>query len=219
MVVETSPGNFQVWIHSRRPLSLTEKSFWLKKLRSDPAAHPLNRWGRCPGFRNRKEKYRSPEGQYPLASLIWVDWMRCAEIPLILPAQPPTPQHPLAPPSPSGAVCHHKAISRRDYLRPDESQTDFAYTLALLRRGYSDLEISNRLLAERTCWENHQSKRKRNLYLERTIRRAREIIETTTNSREGSASNAPSELSSPKTSTETHLNGQNNVQTKIFSPE
>jgi len=29
MVVETSPGNYQVWIHSSRPLSLTEKRYWL----------------------------------------------------------------------------------------------------------------------------------------------------------------------------------------------
>ena len=131
MVVETSPGNFQVWIHSLRPLSLTEKSFWLKKLRSDPAAHPHNRWGRCPGFRNRKEKYRTPQGEYPLACLIWVDWMRRADIPQLLPTKPPPPPDPLSHPSPRGAVCHHKAISRRDYLRPNESQTDFAYTLAL----------------------------------------------------------------------------------------
>lgn len=182
MVVETSPGNFQVWIHSLRSLTLPEKSFWLKKLRSDPAAHPHNRWGRCPGFRNRKDKYRAPQGEYPLARLIWVDWIRRANIPA-LPQTIPPPQKPLSLPSPRGAVCHHKAIARRDYLRPNESQTDFAYALALLRRGYSDLQIRERLLNERTSWENHHGERKRNLYLERTIRRAKEIIENTTNIR------------------------------------
>jgi len=55
MVVETSPGNFQVWIHAHRPLSLEEKRYWLKILKSDPGAGPCNRWGRCPGFRNRKK--------------------------------------------------------------------------------------------------------------------------------------------------------------------
>ena len=56
MVVETSPENYQVWIHSNRYLSLNEKKFWLKKLDNDRCADTNNRWGRCPGFRNRKDK-------------------------------------------------------------------------------------------------------------------------------------------------------------------
>jgi hypothetical protein len=218
MVVETSPGNFQVWIHSLRSLSLTEKSFWLKKLRSDPAAHPRNRWGRCPGFRNRKEKYRTPQGEYPLACLIWVDWMRRADIPPLPPTIPP-PQDPLSLPSPRGAVCRLKPISRRDYLRPNESQTDFAYTLALARRGYSDQQIRERILSERTGWENHQGERKRDLYLERTIRRARKIIRITSNAGRFSASVGPSQSPYPTTSTENLLDGQNNVQPITLSPD
>ncbi|EMS81501.1 DNA-primase RepB domain-containing protein [Desulfotignum phosphitoxidans] len=81
MVIETSPGNYQVWIHSSRPLDLAEKRYWLEKMHSDPGADPKNRWGRCPGFRNRKEKHKTPSGQYPLAKLVWVDWKRQANIP------------------------------------------------------------------------------------------------------------------------------------------
>ena len=55
MLVQTSNNNYQLWIHSRRPLSLNQKRYWLKKLNSDPGADPKNRWGRCPGFRNRKD--------------------------------------------------------------------------------------------------------------------------------------------------------------------
>ena len=80
-------------------------------------------------------------------------------------------------------MCHHKTIARRDYLRPNESQTDFAHTLALLRREYSDLQMRERLLIERTSWENHHGEQKWNLYLERSIRRAKEIITKTTNTR------------------------------------
>jgi hypothetical protein len=219
MVVQTSPANFQVWIHSQKPLSLAEKSFWLKKLRSDPAAHPHKRWGRCPGFRNRKEKYRTPEGQYPLAALIWVDWMRRADIPQIIPTKPPPPQDPLSHPSPRGAVCRHKSVSRRDYLRASESQTDFAYTLALARRGYSEQHIRERLLAERTSWENHMGGRRKDLYLDRTIRRAREIIAMTGNSDRLSADIGHSRFSSPCTSTDSLTNGHDKVQISTVSPE
>ena len=55
MVVETSPGNYQVWIHAKKALSLDEKRYWLKKMSSDPGSDPYNRWGRCPSFRNRKQ--------------------------------------------------------------------------------------------------------------------------------------------------------------------
>jgi hypothetical protein len=83
MVVETSPRNFQVWIHSHNPLTLDEKRYWLKRLGSDPGADPNNRWGRCPGFRNCKDKHRNEQGRYPLSRLIWIDWARRAQIPAI----------------------------------------------------------------------------------------------------------------------------------------
>jgi len=81
MVVETSPENYQVWIRSSRPLEIEGKRYWLKKLHSDPGADPNHRWGRCPGFRNRKEKHRDGHGGYPLARLIWIDWRYDAAIP------------------------------------------------------------------------------------------------------------------------------------------
>ena len=88
MVIETSPGNFQIWIHSANALTLDDKKYWLQRLCSDPGAHPNNRWGRCPGFRNRKEIYRDPNDQYPLSRLIWVDWRNLANIPPSFSHQP-----------------------------------------------------------------------------------------------------------------------------------
>ncbi|WP_281795680.1 DNA-primase RepB domain-containing protein [Desulforhabdus amnigena] len=102
MIVETSPENFQVWVHSSRALSLEEKRMWLERMRSDPAAHPKNRWGRCPGFRNTKEKHRSPTGRFPLARLIWIDWDSQADIPLLVPESKPSL---LSHPSRRGSVC------------------------------------------------------------------------------------------------------------------
>ena len=55
LIVETSPANFQIWIKANRALTLTEKRYWLKRFHSDPGCDPHSRWGRCPGFRNRKE--------------------------------------------------------------------------------------------------------------------------------------------------------------------
>jgi len=164
MVVETSPENFQVWVHSSRYLQLEEKRWWLGKLKSDPGADPKNRWGRCPGFRNRKAKYGDSEGRYPLSRLIWVDWKNKVRI--------PTLSH-----QPEGGVCRKKSLSRSDYERGNESATDFAYALALARRGYSDEEIFDRIMTERSNWMNHEGERKMRSYLARTIGRAGKVVE------------------------------------------
>jgi len=163
LIVETSPNNYQVWIHASRYLSIDEKKFWLKKLHSDPGANPKNRWGRCPGFRNRKLKHRDINGGYPLAKLIWIDWKKKADIPKISTL-------------PQGVSVPKKNLSRSDYDRGNESTTDFAYTLALIRSGYSDNEIWIRLLSERSNWDNHGSDKKIIRYLRRTIQKARSIV-------------------------------------------
>ena len=175
MVIETSPENFQVWIHSTAPLDLEQKRIILQTLNSDPGAAPNNRFGRCPGFRNRKEKHQSANGLFPLAKLIWVDWLRQASIPIDSTARR-APQPPLSPSTPrGGGVCR---LCRDHYDRGNESQTDFAYALALVRKGFSDEEIRLRILAERTHWKNHQGTKQAH-YLNRTIQRARNIIENT----------------------------------------
>ncbi len=177
MVVETSPDNYQVWVRSSRPLPLDEKRYWLAKLHNDPGADPNNRWGRCPGFRNRKEKHQNQHGKYPLSRLVWVDWKQQAGIPLHkhekkIKTFSPLPQR--------GGVCRFKSITRSDYEKGNNnSATDFAYSMALGRRKISIDEIKQRILSERIDWTNHQSERKRLEYLERTVRKALSIIQQT----------------------------------------
>ena len=202
MVVETSPANYQVWIHSSRRLSLSEKRYWLKKLCSDPGADPNNRWGRCPGFRNRKDKYRDSIGGYPLSKLICIDWRGQAEIPhsnieissscgkqeqgkkgsrgFMNPGETSCKTSmPFPPPPLEGGVCRYKDISRFNYARGDESATDFSYAIALARRGYPDNEIRERIISERSIWKNHLGERRMKHYLDKTISKARSIVEKT----------------------------------------
>jgi hypothetical protein len=174
LVVETSPNNYQVWIKSNRTLTLDEKRYWLKKLCSDPGADPKNRWGRCPGFRNRKKKYCNINGEYPLSKLIWIDWKNTANIPysnlLFNNNENDTFSH-----QPFGVVCH-KNIYRSDYDKNDESLTDFVYALALMRRGYQDFAIKQRIITERINWDNHYGQKKQDFYLNTTIKKARTIF-------------------------------------------
>ncbi len=180
MVVETSPANYQVWIRSARPLNLNEKLHWLNILKNDPSAHPKNRWGRCPGFRNRKEKYQSKNGKYPLAKLIWLDWKKPAHIPVVRTSKKPSSVKPQnLSPQPCVFVCHQNDINRNLYQRGNESATDFAYALALARRGISHAVIYERILTERKNWDNHRGHKRQNAYLKRTIFKAFQIVSST----------------------------------------
>ncbi len=174
LVVETSPANYQVWIRLSKALSLVDKRYCLKKFRSDPGADPNMRWGRCPGFRNRKSKYKDEQGGYPLSRLIWIDWKKEA-VPTIKPQAAKRRKH-LFPPQPLGEVCHYKQIRRSNYEKGDESATDFAYILALIRRGCHESEIRNRILLERKNWLNHENERKMKSYLGTTIKKAWSVL-------------------------------------------
>ncbi|MBW2710095.1 MAG: hypothetical protein JRD04_12715 [Deltaproteobacteria bacterium] len=179
MGVETSPGNYQVWIHAHRPICLDEKRYWLKRLKSDPGADPANRWGRSPGFRNRKEKYRTDSDKYPLAKLIWIDWKNTAFIPesgTTTSVQTPTPLTHLPP---VGGVCHPLPISRHLYERGDPSATDFAYAIALIRRGADDDFVHHCLMEQRSDWNKHLGEKRKLAYLKKSIRRARHVVNST----------------------------------------
>lgn len=173
MVVETSPDNYQVWIHSSRPLSNHEKQYWLKKMHSDPGATPKNRWGRMPGFRNRKEKYQSCSNYYPLSKLIWVDWANSAVIPSINQVVSSEKDN-----SKNFATKKYlsELICRTDYDKGNQSITDFSYALALARRGFDETYIKNRILQERVIWDNHLGEKRFADYLNRTVTKAMKII-------------------------------------------
>ena len=170
LVIETSPNNFQVWIRTSSSMENMEKCHWLSFYNSDPGAAPKNRWGRFPGFRNTKSKHLNNAGYFPLAKLIWIDWANDEVLPI----------HDFH--STRGAVCQPlsppAAIFREDYNRvSDPSATDFAFAMALIRRGASDDEVRQRILEERPDWSNHQGEKRKADYLDRTIQKARALME------------------------------------------
>jgi hypothetical protein len=73
-VVETSPGSFQVWLRHAQPLSKELGTLAAKTLAeefgADPSAADWRRFGRAPGFTNRKAQHRNAQGHYPFARLV-----------------------------------------------------------------------------------------------------------------------------------------------------
>jgi hypothetical protein len=72
-VVETSPGSFQAWLRHDRPLSKELGTIAAKTLAeqfdADRSAADWRRFGRVPGFTNRKPQHRNGLGLYPFARL------------------------------------------------------------------------------------------------------------------------------------------------------
>jgi hypothetical protein len=176
MVVETSPGNYQVWIKLDRALTNKEKSHWLKKMGSDPGASPKHRWGRAPGFRNKKEKYLTEEG-HPLSKLVWVDYKDAAKIPKIKEQRIEQQEIPRIKASPKTNKDVKSFPTRADFERGDNNATDFAYVLSLMRRGVGREEVQTRILAERDNWDNHRTERQKQDYFKRTFDKAEAVIE------------------------------------------
>ncbi len=73
-VIETSPGNFQAWLRHMQPLPRELGTLAAKTLAAqfgaDGSAADWRRFGRAPGFTNRKPQHRNAQGLYPFARLI-----------------------------------------------------------------------------------------------------------------------------------------------------
>lgn len=74
LVVETSPGNFQVWLQHGRVLSKDLSTATAKALArrfgGDQGSADWRHFGRLAGFTNRKEKHRQADGYFPYVRLL-----------------------------------------------------------------------------------------------------------------------------------------------------
>ncbi len=72
-VVETSPGSFQAWLRNTQPLSkelgTPSRKSLAEQFGADRSAADWRRFGRMPGFTNRKPQHRNAQGLYPFARL------------------------------------------------------------------------------------------------------------------------------------------------------
>jgi hypothetical protein len=72
-VVETSAGKFQAWLkHPRifpKLLGTFAAQTLAKRYGADPNAADWRRFGRLPGFKNRKPEYRRSDGLFPFVRL------------------------------------------------------------------------------------------------------------------------------------------------------
>jgi len=189
VVVETSPGNFQAWLHHGwilpRPLSTFAARLLASRFGGDLASADWRHYGRLAGFTNRKDKYRKTDGTFPYVRLHEATGAVYSKATTFL-AEVKTlyesEQSKLTPPAclRRRGLCHSNLKSIEDFrAKPifggDQTRVDLAYAVYALAHGVPENDARN-ALASRDL--THKGDRKRQQeYIERTIKKARDRIE------------------------------------------
>ncbi len=186
-VIQTSPGNFQAWLKHASTLpkllgTLAAQTL-ARRYHADPSAADWRRFGRLPGFTNRKPKHRRPDGrfpfvqlrshsgrQYPMAeafhheitSLYQVREKQREARRLVLASRKVATM-------PAPALEHFRT-SPRYQNRP--AAADFAFCLAAFRSGMTNNQIERAL--EHNYLSRDSNPSRRTAYIRRTMAKARD---------------------------------------------
>jgi len=179
MIIETSPGNYHVWIKSDRELSNDEKIYWMTKLHADTGATPVHRHGRMPGFIQRKPRPEQDGIAKDFFIRITYTSEGTATFPILeeqeLRRLVPRPEAPTTLP-----VLHTtkpvKLPERDKFFHGDESAADYGYAMALAWRGLEDFEIAHHVQRNRPDWSKYPG-RQMEIYINNTVKRAKAQVD------------------------------------------
>ncbi|GAB3962994.1 hypothetical protein GCM10028805_65220 [Spirosoma harenae] len=171
LLIETSPANYQAWlILPMLPVNReTAKAICQElaiQLKADPACAEPDHVGRLPGFTNRKEKYRLPNGLFPFVRLC----RSAYRISSFYPSGGAVLNHP------NSAPVTPRRHSPKEYSL---SEQDFGVACGMIRAGKSDSEIMQHLLTTSPDLASRKGKYTDN-YLSRTITNARKMSQPST---------------------------------------
>ena len=188
VVLETSPGNFQAWLHHGqilpKYLSTLAARLLASRFGGDLASADWRHFGRLAGFTNRKDKYRKTDGTFPYVRLheaTGAVYSKAVEFLAEVQSTYEAQQSKLPPPVSvqrrrlSGS--NLKSIEdfrTKPIYGGDQTRVDLAYAVYALGHGVPENEARN-ALASRDL--THKGGRKRQQeYIDRTMRKARERI-------------------------------------------
>lgn len=189
VVLETSPGNFQAWLHHGqilpKPLSTFAARLLASRFGGDLASADWRHYGRLAGFTNRKDKYRRTDGTFPYVRLheaTGAVYSKAttflAEVKSLYEAE----RSKLPPPAafPCRSLCRSNLKSIQDFrAKPiyggDQTRVDLAYAVYALAHGVPESE-ARKALASRDLAHKGNGKRQQE-YIDRTIKKARERVE------------------------------------------
>jgi hypothetical protein len=189
-VIETSPGNFQVWLNHGRVLSdRTFSSHVAKELArrfgGDPSSADWRHFGRLAGFTNQKPKRRLRSGLPPFVRLHECQGRTYTEADEFLEEVKSLAEKASAE---RAASTTSRLTSTEDSVRPltefqrdpryggDLHRADMAWALHAASRGLPERQISDEILHARDLSKKGRVQRQVN-YAERTAIKALSIVE------------------------------------------
>jgi hypothetical protein len=195
LVVETSPGNFQVWLKHPsellKDLSTAVARRLAKDFGADPGAADWRHFGRLAGFTNRKECHRQANGLFPFVR-IWEasggeypkgetfieqvkdDTQKEALRRQVIRVAPPVSRR-------DGPLKNIDSFRSNPVYGGDGTRIDLAYAIYALSRGCSSVEVA---AAIRTRSLVHKGTEKRQAeYVDRTINKAYQLLDRRGNGR------------------------------------
>jgi hypothetical protein len=188
VVVETSPGNFQAWLHHGeilpKRLSTLSARLLASRFGGDLASADWRHYGRLAGFTNRKDKYRRADGTFPYVRLheaTGAVYSRSvaflAEVKSIYEAEKSKLLRPLS--LQYRRLIGSNLMSIEDFrTKPtyggDQTRVDLAYAVYALAHFVSENEARNAIASRDLTHKG--DKNRQQAYIDRTIKKARERI-------------------------------------------
>jgi hypothetical protein len=184
VLVETSPGNFQAWLHHGcilpKDLSTLAARVLARRFSGNRAFADWRHYGRLAGFTNRKEKYRKENGLYPFVLLHEASgrtYRRTSEflgkVEKIF-RESQSNERPLNSSSRVGQT--HSSLKTLDDFRRrpiyggDQNRSDLAYAVYALAHGIQESEVRWEIAA-RDLQHKGEAQRQQD-YLDRTLQKA-----------------------------------------------
>lgn len=137
MIIETSPGNYQIWVHFEAALTNKQKTYLINQAGADQGATPERRWGRSPGFANHKHKYNQQSERWKTGRFPWVNLIA------VTPGVTPLPAFPaILPTSTSAATFASTTILDLPQAPPGAVgiATQY-YDTAINKNGATDISV------------------------------------------------------------------------------
>jgi hypothetical protein len=187
-VIETSPGNFQVWLkHQERlpkDLGTAVARSLAERFDGDKKAADWRHFGRLAGFTNRKPKYRGPDGLYPFVRVIEASGGVYPEAERFLAdvkSELDEANRARAGRAASYSPNHESVPKTIDDFRNnpayggDGTRVDLAYAIYALAHGVPDAELRNALASRDLSHKGND--RRQQAYIERTVNKAAQLLE------------------------------------------
>jgi hypothetical protein len=192
VVVETSPGNFQAWLKHNESLAKELSTATARKLAEkfggDRGAADWRHFGRLAGFTNRKARYQDARtGFYPFVRLIEADpkvypeasrfivGVRIELEELNRRRQELRDRSSRTSPARRSLPKSIDAFRNDPKYGGDGTRIDLAYAIYAISRGATDVEVGGTLRSRDLSHKGDE--KRRNDYVDRTIRRALKTVE------------------------------------------